>query len=575
VTTIARSSRRSATGPRRAAAELIADNSHEMTIAVDDEMRLVSISQNGFEQHRLFDLDVTEMLGQSLLDLVHPSDRSACADGLVDLEAGFETGGTELRVGLPGGPYRYVFARARLCIDERGGRCLVALVRDIHAFKLIERQLAHAATYDALTTLPNRALFWDRLVQVTDQRSRTPTGVAVLVLNLDGFKYINDGLGSLTGDEVLIAVAARLRSATRAEDTLARLGSDEFGILGEGYADEAELIAYATRLRDAVRAPLTIQEGTKLTVDSSIGIAFSPASDRGPRLLLREADAAKNLVKTLGRGGIELTTGGLNDVAEDHLRLELELREALVSGQLCVHYQPQIDRRTGQPVGVEALVRWVHPQRGMVSPGEFIALAEESDLIVDIGAYVLEEAAGQTAAWRRDGLAVNLSVNLAARQLLSPAFCDQLESILLSSGLEPDALTLEVTESTLFLDTAPIVAVIDRVRRLGVHLSLDDFGTGYCSFVYLRRFDVEVIKIDQSFVRGIGRNAEDEMIIRGIVNLARSLEIDLVAEGVETEAQAEWLAEVDCHLIQGYLYCHPLPAAELRPWLWTHMQAGR
>jgi diguanylate cyclase (GGDEF)-like protein len=399
---------------------------------------------------------------------------------------------------------------------------------------------------------------------------RPPTGIAVIVVTLDRYKRINDGLGNAAGDAVLALVAERLAGTIREQDTLACLGSDEFGILAEGFATEDALVGYAIRLRDAIRRELVLGNATSMTsvtLDASIGIAFSPADDTEERSMLQEADAAMNVVKARGRGGVELSLGGLSEIARQRLGLEQELRQAIDRGELCVHYQPQVDHRLGRVVGVEALVRWNHPERGLVGPGDFIPVAEETDLIVDIGRFVLETGCRQLAAWRAEGVDLTLSVNLAARQLVVPSFCHDIDAILTECGLDPDALTLEVTESVLFRDTAAVAAVIDCLRRIGVHLALDDFGTGYSSLVYLRRFHVGEIKIDRSFVSGIGHEPEDETIIRSIINLARSLGIGLVAEGAETEAEADWLVRAGCDVIQGYVDSRPLPATDVLPWI--------
>ncbi|MCB1248953.1 MAG: EAL domain-containing protein [Acidimicrobiales bacterium] len=446
--------------------------------------------------------------------------------------------------------------------DGAVGHVLV-VNNDITAIKRSEAELAHQALHDPLTGLANRALLLDHLGGALVRGARTPGSVGVLFLDLDRFKVVNDSLGHGAGDELLVEVARRLDHVVRPIDTVARLGGDEFVLLLEGLHDPREPLEVAERLRQALSVPVAVAGG-EVYVTASIGIITSvdPAAD--PEGLLRDADAAMYLAKARGRDRIEVFDEVLRTEATERLHLENALRRSLDVGELVVHYQPEVDIGTGRIVGAEALARWHHPVRGLLEAGAFIALAEETGLIVDIGGFVLGEACRQFGAWKRsrpEPLVVR--VNLAARQLSQPDLLDQVVAAIDAGGLEPRDLCLEITETALMDDPEWGLATLARLHDLGVRLAIDDFGTGYSSLAYLKQFPVDIVKVDQSFVQGLGVDPGDEAIVRAVVAMSDALGLDVVAEGVETVDQLEALRAMGVCRVQGYLFSRAVPPEDL------------
>jgi diguanylate cyclase (GGDEF)-like protein len=450
-------------------------------------------------------------------------------------------------------------------LDDPSVEGVVLNIRDITERKSVEEAMLHQAFHDTLTGLPNRALFLDRLGQALSRRNRIGSLTAVLFLDLDRFKWINDSLGHAAGDQLLVQVAERLSSAIRSGDSVARFGGDEFVVLCDELDGDWEARVIAERIGASLKDHFCV-EGRDITVTASIGFATTTAASSATAdALLRDADAAMYRAKERGRHRIEAFQGGMRALALERLEVETDLRRALERDELVVHYQPVV-RMTGAMVGVEALVRWQHPEKGLVPPGEFIPVAEETGLIQAVGAFVLHEACRQVAAWNRsnpDRAPLSVAVNLSARQMSAVDLTRLVLTALNESGLEPGLLCLEITESVLMEDVTASRSVLQSLKELGVRLGIDDFGTGYSSLLYLRRFPVDFLKVDRSFVSGLGENSEDGAIVAGVLGLAHALGVGAIAEGVEEPAQADKLAALGCEQAQGFLWSRPLPAAEL------------
>ncbi len=426
-----------------------------------------------------------------------------------------------------------------------------------------EESNRHAALHDPLTGLPNRVLALDRLNYGLHRRRRDGTDLAVLVVDLDRFKLINDSLGHDAGDDLLLELAPRLCDAVRAEDTVARLGGDEFAVICPGLSGVRDVITIAEKLAAAAARPFVLTSGERF-VTASIGIAVAMRASETPESLLRDADVAMYRAKSLGPGRYELFDDAMRAQAMERLRIETELRKALDRHELEVHYQPIVETGTGIIDAVEALVRWRHPTRGLLGPAEFIGVAEETGLIVDIGSLVVETACAQVASWQRElGRPLGLSVNISPRQLGNPLLGALIAAVAADSGLLPGTLALELTESVLINESHAPQDTIAELRRHGLRLLLDDFGTGYSSLSYLKRFELDGIKIDRAFVDGLGTDDGDTAIVEAIGGMAQSLGLELVAEGVETELQLTRLRALGCLRAQGYLFSPPQPASEL------------
>ena len=432
-------------------------------------------------------------------------------------------------------------------------------------------ELARQAFRDSLTSLANRALFLDRLGHALARTERRPDDLAVLFLDLDRFKVVNDSLGHAVGDQLLVEVGQRLRSCLRPEDTVARLGGDEFGIMLEGLAGAAGAIQLAERVAGQFERPFAV-DGREVFITSSIGIALSPSPQTQPEQLVRYADLAMYQAKTRGKGHHALYEGGVSSPDVDRLDLEMELRGAVPRSEFTLYYQPVIDLASNRVMGLEALIRWQHPTRGLLPPADFIDLTEETGLIVPIGQWVLREACRQACLW--DGALPQesplvISVNLSAKQVQHPAFLDEVTDILRQSGLPPSRLMLEITESLLMDEEPGTLKTLLALRELGIRLALDDFGTGYSALNYLKRFPADTLKIDRSFVRGVGERPEDTAIVQAVITVAKSLQLRVAAEGIETEEQAEQLRIMGCDYGQGFFFARPLPSAKV-PALLSH-----
>jgi diguanylate cyclase (GGDEF)-like protein/PAS domain S-box-containing protein len=438
-------------------------------------------------------------------------------------------------------------------------------LHDRHEEKAAEEALAHAYLYDSLTGLPIRTLFTYRLAYALAKGKGSSGSVALLVLDLDRFKAINDALGHEVGDEVLVAVSGRLVAANGTAEVIARLGGDEFLVLFDGDDAEAEAEAFSERVLEALSAPITAGPG-EVFITASIGIAYTSDRVTDATPLLSNADAAMYQAKKRGGGSVEVFGEAMRVRVLDRMNTEHSLHRALERSELKLFYQPVVEIKGSRAVGVEALLRWDHPDQGLVTPNRFIPVAEESGLIIPIGAWVLQEACRQLRRWqvkRYGGLQGAVEVNLSARQVDDPQIVATVEQILSETGLNPSYLTLEITESALMNDAAAALSVLRALKELGVTLAIDDFGTGYSSLSYLQRFPLDILKIDKTFVDELGIAPEGSEIISAVINLAHALGLQVIAEGVETELQLEELERLDCDFAQGYLFSRPVPAHEL------------
>jgi diguanylate cyclase (GGDEF)-like protein len=424
-----------------------------------------------------------------------------------------------------------------------------------------EADIRHQALHDPLTGLPNRTLFVDRLDVALAQARRRDTWVAVLFLDVDNFKLVNDSLGHGAGDALLLELSARLDASLRAGDTMARFGGDEFVIICDDIAGAEEAIAIAQRTKAVIQEPFVLGD-VEHRASASIGIALGSGNDRIAEDLIREADAAMYRAKERGRGGYELYDEAMRARATERLKTENQLAHAIDFDELRLHYQPIVALPGGETVGFEALVRWEHPERGLVPPLDFIPIAEDTGLIIPIGNWVLERACRQAAEWRHavPGAPPSISVNLSARQLAQPDLPRLVADVLRDTGVEPSDLHLEITESSLMDDPDAALTAMTELRDLGVRLVLDDFGTGYSSLAYVQRFPIAMLKVDRSFVADLGADGAGAAIVAAVTNMAQGLGVDVVAEGVETEEQATLLQALGCGYAQGYLYSRPMPA---------------
>lgn len=458
---------------------------------------------------------------------------------------------------------------------EYSGRSVsYSFFQDISERKRYEEEMEFQATHDALTGLANRTLLQDRLAQSLHYARRSGRLVAVLLLDVDRFKVINDSLGHQFGDQVLCAVALRLQQSVREADTVARLGGDEFVVLLAEVAAEEDIGMVATNLLNNLTLPYRIGE-REITVTASTGISIYPKDSNEAATLIRDADLAMYRAKQDGGSNFCFYTSEMNQHAMETMEVESALRLALEREEFCLHYQPKVSLASGRIIGCEALVRWLHPLRGMVSPADFVPLAEETGLIVPLGTWVLKEACRQVKAWQVNGLpATGVAVNLSARQLRKRDLPQLVEGILREADLDPRFLELELTESMVMNDPAGAERTMQTLKELGVGLSLDDFGTGYSSLNYLRRFPVDSLKIDRSFIRNVATDPSGASVVTSIIDIAHNLSLTAVAEGVETIDQLTFLKGCGCDVFQGFLFSKPLPPGEFADLLQEERRLG-
>ena len=541
---------------------LMAENSTDMISRISFDGTILYASD---ASRRLLGYEPSELEGRTFYDFMHPPDqveirqltalinenrpmtfsfRMVRKDGLM---VWFETTSRSVRDPRSGG------------VDE-----IIGVSRDISERKRAEEQIEFQAYHDALTGLPNRRLFRDRLTVALAHARRMRTPLAVMFLDLDRFKEVNDTLGHSFGDEMLKLVAARLQEALREEDSIARMGGDEFTVLLADLASTDDAATIAQKLIETVAQPMRIEE-REIFITTSIGIALFPSDGDTAELLLKNADHAMYRAKDAGRSSVQLFTPAMNSRALDRLSMENSLRHALERAEFALHYQPQIDVKTRTITGVEALLRWTPAGGQMVSPATFIPIAEETRLIIPIGEWVVREACRQARQWQLEGHpGLRVAVNLSPRQFQQADLPSMVASALEDSGLPASDLELEITESTAMQNTERTIAILRRLREMGICIAIDDFGTGHSSLNYLRSFPIDTVKIDQEFVRGIENSEADRAIVSAVIGMARGLRLRVVAEGVETEPQLAFLAEHGCEEVQGYLFGRPAPQLPAR-----------
>jgi diguanylate cyclase (GGDEF)-like protein/PAS domain S-box-containing protein len=508
-------------------------------------------------------------------ELVIAEDRLWVHEAITCAVSEFRSFDLEYRILHCDGSTRWVWERGTGVADDQGRPIAIeGIVQDITERRLHQERIEHQANYDTLTGLANRSLLQDRLQQALLTTASSGQRLAVAFVDLDRFKFINDSLGHHVGDELLKAVAARLKTCVRECDTVARLGGDEFVLLINGHTGPEHVRQMMEQMLAAVAQPWVIQQGEFL-ISCSIGVALHPDDGEAALTLLKHADSAMYRAKDNGRNNFQFFTRELNALMIEQLELETHLRRALERNQFVLRYQPRVSLATGQIVGAEALLRWRMPQRGTVAPMRFIGLAEETGLIVPIGKWVLQTACAQNKAWQDAGVPpIVVSVNVSPRQFRHESLVQTVAEVLLSTGLEPRYLELELTESMVMHDPPKLVAMLDELKELGVKIAVDDFGTGYSSLSYLKRFPVDRLKVDRSFVESMTTEADDATIVRAIIALGHNLGLKVVAEGVETAQQARALRAYQCDEAQGFLFARAV-ASRVLPRLITRSIPGQ
>jgi len=525
-----------------------------MILGVDGKTRYISPAGE-----RILGYESSHLLRISAFEIVHSEDRERAQTLFrqVRTQAGNAT--SAWRLMHTDGSYRECEVILNSLLHEPGIEGILFTYRDVTERKVFEQQLAHQAFHDVLTDLPNRAIFMDRLTRSLKRAARRQSEVGVMFLDLDNFKTINDSLGHDAGDELLIGVAKRLQDCVRTSDTVARLGGDEFTVLLED-ANEATRNEIAERILEQLRQPFVLQ-GREVFATASIGLAVSDCGTEEPEVLLRDADTAMYLAKTGGKANHVVFDSSMKEHDMERLELETDLRRALETDQLRVHYQPIIHLENERVCEVEALVRWQHPTRGLIDPIQFIQIAEETGLILPLGEWVLTQACLQAKAWQQQYplvVPLSVSVNLSARQLQQPDVVERVAAVLAATGLAPDYLKLEITESTMMVGLNTVLLKLNQLRDLGIRIAVDDFGTGYSSISYLSTLPIDTLKVDRSFIQRLGQKSEDRAILQAIISLAKTLNLRVTSEGIESVEQLGALRDMLCDFGQGYYFSRPL-----------------
>jgi diguanylate cyclase (GGDEF)-like protein/PAS domain S-box-containing protein len=547
----------------------LVQNSSDIVTVLDPD---TSVRYASPSAQRVLGFSPEALEGTRFIDLVHPDDKTRVMSFLTSASGEGETGLMEFQVASHDGSYLVAEVLRTNLLHDDNVRGIVLNTRDITERKQLEEQLRHQAFHDSVTSLANRALFNDRVEHAIERQERDGKPIAVLVMDLDDFKTINDSLGHAAGDALLFEVGERLKECLRAADTAARLGGDEFAILLEDGGDGIQAVDVADRVMQMLEAPFYLED-KEVFVRASVGIAVVDAETaaegetlRNAEELLRNADVAMYMAKERGKGRYQVFEPAMHDTALKRLEMKADLQRALEHEEFELYYQPVIELGSGRISGVEALIRWIHPVRGMIPPLEFIPLAEETGLIVAIGRWVLREAC-RTAVLLHDLYPgeppFHMAVNLSARQLARPEIVDEVRAILQETGLDPRALTLEITESVMMQDMDLSIQRLTDLKSLGVQLAIDDFGTGYSSLNYVRRFPVDILKVDKSFIDGVSEGGESSALTAAVIELAGILNLKPVAEGIERTDQLERLLELKCDFGQGYLFAKPLPSVDL------------
>lgn len=544
----------------------LVQNSADVSMIVGADATIMYVSS---AVERVLGYRADERVGRSALDSIHPDDIGWGQDLLADIvqtPGAMATG--ELRIRHADGSWRWVEAVGKNLFDDPAVGGLVVNYRDITARKTLEDELRHQAFHDSLTGLANRALFVDRLDHAISLARRNRRRLAVLFVDIDDFKTINDSLGHVEGDAILVAVAERLRSALRSGDTIARMGGDEFAVLVEDPPAATGPAEVAERLLEVLQAPF-MHGGKELFVHASVGVASLTSRQQTADELLRNADVSMYMAKNMGKNRVETFEPSMHAAATARLALKGDLERALERDEFFVLYQPVMNLSTMELVGVEALLRWRHPQRGVVAPMDFIPVAEETGLIIQLGRWVLEQACRQSRAW--DVLSperpITMNVNVSGREVSEPGFVAGVAKVLALTGLDPPRLVLEFTEGVLMRDTDATMATLRALRELGIRLAIDDFGTGYSSLSYVRQFPIDVLKIDRSFVASMADGPDEAALMRSILNLSETLHLETVAEGIEQPGQLAELQSLGADLGQGFLFAKPLEPNEVAAFL--------
>ena len=502
------------------------------------------------------------LIGKTPFETLHPKDVARARDAFDALLRGeVSVAPVVMRFRHADGSWIHLEALGNNLLEHPGIRGIVLTSRDVTERKRAEERVQYLANYDVLTGLPNRFLMQDRLTQAIAHAHRNRLRVALIHIDLDRFKVVNETLGYYVGDALLKQAAERVRKASRGADTVARVGGDEFTIVFPNVTSLQTLSAAAEVMLDDLAKPFP-SEGQELFVSASVGISLYPDDARSVDELIKHADAAMSTAKHLGRNNFQFFTAGMNQEVQDRMLIEAGLRSAIHRNELSLVFQPKIDLATRRIFGAEALLRWKHPKFGMISPARFVPVAEEAGLVGQIGEWVLHTACRQIRQWQDAGHALQVAVNVSARQFQDYDVAELVKDIMRDTGVMASNLEIELTESAVMNDAEASIVTLERLAALGVQIAIDDFGTGYSSLSYLKRLPLDVLKIDQSFVRDISSDPNDAAIVRAIITLARSLGIKVIAEGVENEAQLAFLNAYGCHYAQGYLFGRPLTAPQ-------------